>query len=224
MIRKLHYHIRQFSKIFSRTKLKPWLETETKKIKKTLPQNYKIISFGAGGAINKTLKDNGLNITQIDIDPARNPDIVGDICDLKTIKDDSIDAAFVMEVLEHVKDPFAAMKELKRIVKPGGQLILSTPFIFPIHDAPHDYFRYTKFGLQHLLKNFQDITIRNRNDYIFAIFTLTSRTIIANDRKNRWIGVLIFAYFTLQLPIIALLSYLYKNDAATTGYFVTATA
>lgn len=55
-----------------------------------------------------------------------------------------------MSVLEHLQDPPGAIREMRRVLKPGGRMILSVPFIFPIHDAPGDYWRFTKFGLRHL--------------------------------------------------------------------------
>ena len=50
-------------------------------------------------------------------------------------------------------------EELYRVTKPSGKLILSTPFIFGIHEAPYDYFRFTKFGLIHLFNNFNDLEV-----------------------------------------------------------------
>jgi len=128
----------------------------------------------------------------------------------------------MMEVLEHVKTPDLAIKELFRTLKPDAPLILSTPFIFPIHDAPHDYYRYTRYGLAHLLQDFDDVVIRERNDYISALYVVCARSIMADNRKNRWVGVLLFAYMLLNYPVLWGLSKFYKNPQGTTGYFVTA--
>lgn len=68
------------------------------------------------------------------------------------------DQAFPMivaiEVLEHCKDPQRVIDEIFRVLKPGGRMILTTRFLFPIHDAPHDYFRFTRYGLLHLCRHF----------------------------------------------------------------------
>ena len=53
--------------------------------------------------------------------------------------------------IEKYKD--IAIAEMKRVLKPGGKLLLTTRFVFPLHDVPNDYFRFTKYGLQHLLKD-----------------------------------------------------------------------
>lgn len=63
----------------------------------------------------------------------------------------SFDALLVNQVLEHVFEPEAFLAELKRVLKPGGRLILTVPFAWDEHHQPQDYARYTRFGLAHLL-------------------------------------------------------------------------
>lgn len=75
---------------------------------------------------------------------------VSSACDMKDVKDASYDFAVSFHVLEHVNNPFQAMAEIGRILKPGGVLILSVPHLCRLHEEPHDYFRFTKYGLQHL--------------------------------------------------------------------------
>ena len=56
------------------------------------------------------------------------------------------------EVLEHVREPAQAVAEMRRIVRPDGALLLTTRFVFPFHEEPHDFWRFTDHGLRRLLE------------------------------------------------------------------------
>lgn len=60
----------------------------------------------------------------------------------------SFDMVLCTEVLEHCQQPFQAMQEFARVLKPCGHLLLSVPFIYPVHEVPHDYWRFTAHGLE----------------------------------------------------------------------------
>lgn len=64
--------------------------------------------------------------------------------------DASFDLILLMDVLEHLPDPDAVITELRRLLRPGGRMIVSVPFLYREHEAPHDYVRYTSFGLRRL--------------------------------------------------------------------------
>jgi SAM-dependent methyltransferase len=74
--------------------------------------------------------------------------------------DKSFPKIVCFEVLEHCKAPQTVVDECFRLLQDGGELILTTRFIFPIHDAPHDYFRYTRYGLQYLMREFSQVEIQ----------------------------------------------------------------
>ena len=78
---------------------------------------------------------------------------IGDIQDMHMINDGSYDTITCFEVLEHIENPFKAISELRRVIKIEGKLILSVPHLSRLHDVPHDYFRYTKYGLKSILEN-----------------------------------------------------------------------
>jgi SAM-dependent methyltransferase len=65
--------------------------------------------------------------------------------------DEAFDVVLCAEVLEHMHTPALALSEMRRVLKTGGKLLLTTPFAYPIHYAPTDYYRFTRFGLLHLL-------------------------------------------------------------------------
>lgn len=74
-------------------------------------------------------------------------------CDLNQplpFPNNSFDTILISEVLEHVANPELAWSEMARILKTGGKIVLSVPFFYKIHEAPHDYYRYTEFALTHL--------------------------------------------------------------------------
>lgn len=95
----------------------------------------------------------------IDINPKNNPDIVADAHNLSMIQSNSYDTVVATEVLEHCAEPKKVIKEICRILKKGGHAIISTPFLYPYHPDPKDYFRYTKDGLSELCKEFEQVTI-----------------------------------------------------------------
>ncbi len=67
------------------------------------------------------------------------------------LADECVDYVLCSEVMEHVTDPQILLNETYRVLRDGGTLILTTPFLVPEHEAPYDYFRYTRFGLSLLL-------------------------------------------------------------------------
>lgn len=78
---------------------------------------------------------------------------LGDIQNMDVLMDQTYDTAVCLEVLEHVPNPFKALDEIHRILKKGGCLILSAPHLSRLHEEPHDYFRYTKYGLRSSIEN-----------------------------------------------------------------------
>ncbi|MBS3144183.1 methyltransferase domain-containing protein [Candidatus Woesearchaeota archaeon] len=91
------------------------------------------------------------------------------ICDLKKIPrpNNSYDAILNIQVLEHVPDPLAILKEFHRILKKGGQLFLTAPQGWGLHDEPHHYFNFTRYGLKELFTRagFQIKFIHERGGY-----------------------------------------------------------
>ena len=75
------------------------------------------------------------------------PDVLADAASLP-FKASSVDAIICLEVLEHTRNHQAALREFARVLRPRGTLVLSMPFMYPIHDAPHDYQRLTEHGLR----------------------------------------------------------------------------
>jgi SAM-dependent methyltransferase len=114
------------------------------------------------------------NRIALDIKPGRGVAVIGDAQALG-IGSETFDAIVCTEVLEHLPEPRRAIDEMFRILRPGGSLLLTTRFLFPIHDAPHDYFRYTKYGLRHLLRQFEIVELEEETDAVGTLAVLTQR-------------------------------------------------
>lgn len=91
----------------------------------------------------------------------QNPDIAWDGKHIPLARH-SIDWAMATEVLEHCPDPERVLKEINRVLRPGGGLFFTVPFLWPLHDMPQDEYRYTPFSLERHLSNagFHDIELK----------------------------------------------------------------
>jgi SAM-dependent methyltransferase len=83
---------------------------------------------------------------------AARPDVFADAAALP-FADGRFDTVLCLEVLEHVPYPGTVVAEIYRVLKPGGRAWLSMPFLYPLHDAPYDFQRYTEYGLRRDLQN-----------------------------------------------------------------------
>jgi SAM-dependent methyltransferase len=144
------------------------------------------------------------------------------------IPEQSADTVTLLSVLEHLREPQALLDEAFRILKPGGSLLLQVPFMWPVHEAPHDYFRFTEYGLRHLLgkAGFSAIVIENEGGYwTLAALRLNyqSARLIRGPRPVRW-----FAAACLRLlwaadqRLAPALDRIWRADAETVGYLVSA--
>jgi SAM-dependent methyltransferase len=73
------------------------------------------------------------------------------ICDLSKplpFREGEFHTIILSDVLEHIADPELLWSEMARILSPGGKLIMNTPFIYCLHDQPHDYYRFSKYALR----------------------------------------------------------------------------
>lgn len=84
--------------------------------------------------------------------PYSKPDLEWDGVTL-SLPDASVDSCLLTEVLEHCPDGGLVLREIWRVLKPGGFLFVTVPFIWPIHTVPHDEYRYTPFALRRLIES-----------------------------------------------------------------------
>ena len=101
-----------------------------------------------------------VTVETFDVDPTSGCTYIGDICATnEALAAATFDYVVCTEVLEHTLNPFAAVAEIHRILKPGGMLFASTPFNFRIHGPLPDCWRFTRHGLQALLKDFDLVAL-----------------------------------------------------------------
>jgi SAM-dependent methyltransferase len=142
-----------------------------------LPEGARVLDAGAGEAQyghhfsrqRYCALDLGVGDTAWDYS---NLDAVGDLSALP-FGDHVFEAALNVVTLEHVREPAKVVEELARVLAPGGRLLLVAPHEWEEHQQPHDYFRYTRYGLQYLLERagFREIQV----EPVGGFFRLLSR-------------------------------------------------
>lgn len=218
LLRRLSEPFFRLSKAMSRKGLYPFLRAQLKPVS----NEQKVLSVGAGGEINRLLEDlastHGFVLTQLDIDPTKRPDIVADICEWSA--PETFDVVVMAEVLEHCSDPKSAIAGVTTCLKPGGRLVLTVPFVFGIHDAPIDYFRFTRHGLELLLSELENVKVSERNNWGETLAVLVARSVKADNRLVKLLSPIAVLTATVAYPLLWGLGRVLPARFITTGYTV----
>lgn len=138
----------------------------------TLPAFDSVLIVGAGYDPYRYLFPGAKEYVRLDIKPIPGiTDIVGDALALPFAAD-KFDCIFSSEVLEHLSDPFRFAHEVTRVLKPGGMVLLTVPFMFHQHGDPHDFWRPTDQGLAELFKHFSRIDVKPLGNSLHVISDL----------------------------------------------------
>jgi SAM-dependent methyltransferase len=137
----------------------------------------------------------------------------------------TFDAALLIVTIEHLREPGCALAELSRTLTPGGSLLIAAPHEWETHQAPHDYFRYTRYGLSYLLEKsgFEIAELHAAGGY----FRLLARRLLNGLQfftgGLRWLGFIPAAILVIPPALILpFLDFLDGERNFTLGYLCTA--
>lgn len=125
----------------------------------------RVLDAGSGrGAWRRSILARAEACESIDLQPRGDdrPTWVGDLTHMPEVPSAQYDTVVCHQVLEHLPEPWRALSEIRRVLAPGGALIVSVPHLSRLHELPHDYFRFTPNGLGVLLERagFPDAEVR----------------------------------------------------------------
>lgn len=141
-----------FQRLFDFNSSRYRLELENAAFAKLVPAGALVLDAGAGDAPYRHLFEHA-RYESADfekLDKSYAPSTY--VCDLAAIPvaDGRFDFIIFNQVMEHLPEPLAVLRELWRVLKPGGKMIYTGPLFYEEHQQPYDFYRYTQFGLKHL--------------------------------------------------------------------------
>ena len=154
------------------------------------------------------------NKIEIDIRSQTKPHVVGNAIDIP-LKNRSVHHIFCSWVYEHVEEPIRTLEEFNRVLKSDGYVYLTTNFAWHLHEAPRDFYRFTKYGLRHLINSYGKWKIVFLEPTAGFWATVSQ---IMNYKLARTFGPL-HPFFTLPLQMLGLfLERLNFDDSLAAGY------
>jgi SAM-dependent methyltransferase len=140
----------------------------------------RVLIVGAGHNPHRHLLDDSCTVVALDIAALDGIDVVGDITAMP-FADAGFDAVLCIEVLEHVHETAAALAEMRRVLRPWGDLLITTPFLFHLHGDPYDFVRLTKSYFRASLAADFDLDVipfGNRLHVFLDLITTASRVLV----------------------------------------------
>tara|TARA_E500000178_G_C16932139_1_gene712252 strand:- start:665 stop:1327 length:663 start_codon:yes stop_codon:yes gene_type:complete len=210
-------------KKMSRRRLNNFIERDINNFKKV--KEPKILFVGSGGELQDYVRNFSSYLYSIDIDPSRKPDQIIDLTDpnfCQNYNGDKVNLVCIFEVLEHTKNPLLAIKNIYNLIEKGSVVLLSTPFIFNIHDEPNDFYRFTKYGLKEIFKEFSEVEIKEKNGWLESIFVIIMRIKKSKSFLNKILGNSFMLFYYFLYPLIWIIQIIFRTKSLTTGYYLKA--
>lgn len=200
----------------------------TKTARKEIKPGSRILDVGAGVLKYKKHFQDCKYLTQ-DLKQCGEIDYISDITEIP-VEDQSFDVIICTEVLEHVLRPDLAIKEFSRILKSGGRLYLTAPFLVGTHRPPRHYYAgFSEFWYKENLNkyNFKNITVILKKGFLSFYSQETFRVLILLLKSKKWWHKLYVPFFLLIILVIyplekTNLDKYNPNYIATQGYLVKA--
>jgi SAM-dependent methyltransferase len=140
------------------------------------------------------------------------------------VADESFDVVLCTQVLEHVAEPARVLQEANRILRAGGLAVLTVPFLAAEHEEPHDYLRFTSFGITELLERcgFEAVNVKKQFGFWSAIGEMIYWHYQRKVAGTRWEKYWFAAGTTFFLRGFHLLNRLDPDEKLVLNLFVTA--
>ncbi|MDP2760793.1 MAG: methyltransferase domain-containing protein [Sideroxyarcus sp.] len=155
-------------------------------------------------------------------------DIVADLNKPLPIENEVADSVTSFQVMEHLCEPQVMLDEAFRILRSGGAVYITVPFQWWIHEAPYDYFRYTRYGLKYMLEKagFVDVVVEESTGFwVMWFLKLNYQTarLVRGPLPLRWVIRMCFLplWFVNQL-LAPVMDRYWPAPEETTGYSVSA--
>ncbi len=155
-------------------------------------------------------------------------DVAADVSRPLPLRAGAADGVVAFEVLEHLPEPAMMLAEAHRVLAPGGVLLLSVPFQWWVHEEPWDFYRFTRFGLAHLLgkAGFERVVIQPTSGFwsmwVLKLNYQTARLIRGPRPLRALVRLLLIPFWWLGQVLAPLLDKVWPEERETAGYFVVA--